>query len=291
MRCCSARSLTVSQPRPHRRASGRREAACGHWARNRDVPTLRHQALMATAGATAPLVQRAIRLEYFTITWNVIEAVASIGAGIAAGSIALVGFGFDSSIEGFAASVVLWQLRRGENEERKKRALRLIASTFFVLAAYVILSRHGTWSLAPSRKARWSASSLRLCRLTQRGGPGLAQTDRGSSRPPAVMALDMQDLAPAHRDHLVESFGLVIARPSDIQCHNCPVTRGHELSEMPFHTQLHMLPEDRTGLLSVVSGWSAGPWEPLDSAPLHFRMHQVDQLLKILALVGRTQCC
>jgi divalent metal cation (Fe/Co/Zn/Cd) transporter len=93
---------------------------------------------MATAGATAPLVQRAIRLEYFTITWNVIEAVASIGAGIAAGSIALVGFGFDSSIEGFAASVVLWQLRSGENEERKKRALRLIASTFFVLAAYVI---------------------------------------------------------------------------------------------------------------------------------------------------------
>jgi hypothetical protein len=246
---------------------------------------------MATAGATAPLVQRAIRLEYFTITWNVIEAVASIGAGIAAGSIALVGFGFDSSIEGFAASVVLWQLRSGENEERKSGLSGSSPARSSCLPPMSSLSRYGTWSLAPSQKARWSASSLRLCRLTQRGGPGLAQTDRGSSRPPAVMALDMQDLAPAHRDHLVESFGLVIARPSDIQCHNCPVTRGHELSEMPFHTQLHMLPEDRTGLLSVVSGWSAGPWEPLDSAPLHFRMHQVDQLLKILALVGRTQCC
>jgi len=58
---------------------------------------------MATAQATATQVRRAVRLEYFTISWNVIEAVVSIGAGIVAGSIALVGFGFDSSIEAFAA--------------------------------------------------------------------------------------------------------------------------------------------------------------------------------------------
>lgn len=93
---------------------------------------------MATAEASAPLVRRAVRLEWFTITWNVIEAVIAIGAGIAAGSIALIGFGFDSSIEGFAASVVLWQLRGAEDEARKERALKLIAITLFVLAAYVI---------------------------------------------------------------------------------------------------------------------------------------------------------
>ncbi len=92
---------------------------------------------MASAEAAAPLVRRAVRLEWFTITWNVIEAVVAIGAGIAAGSIALVGFGFDSSIESFAAMVVLWQLRGGEEEARKDRALKLIAVTFFVLAAYV----------------------------------------------------------------------------------------------------------------------------------------------------------
>ena len=62
---------------------------------------------MAVVTASVPKPRKALRLEYFTITWNVIEAVVAIGAGIAAGSIALVGFGFDSSIEGFAASVVI----------------------------------------------------------------------------------------------------------------------------------------------------------------------------------------
>ena len=93
---------------------------------------------MATAAAAAPLVRKALRLEYFTITWNVIEAVVAIGAGIAAGSIALIGFGFDSSIEGFAATVVIWQLRGAHDEERERRALRIIAVTFFVLAVYVV---------------------------------------------------------------------------------------------------------------------------------------------------------
>lgn len=93
---------------------------------------------MAVATASVPNLRKALRLEYFTITWNVIEAIVAIGAGIAAGSIALVGFGFDSSIEGFAATVVIWQLRGADDEARERRALRLIAITFFVLAAYVI---------------------------------------------------------------------------------------------------------------------------------------------------------
>ncbi len=89
----------------------------------------------ATPAAT--LRRRALWAEYFTISWNVIEAVVAIGAGIVAASIALVGFGFDSSIEGFAAAVVIWQLRGGEDEGRERRAMKLIAITFFVLAAYV----------------------------------------------------------------------------------------------------------------------------------------------------------
>jgi divalent metal cation (Fe/Co/Zn/Cd) transporter len=87
--------------------------------------------------AIRPLRQRAIRLEYLTIAWNVIEAFVAVTAGLIAGSIALVGFGFDSSIESFAASVVLWEFRGGADEERERRALRIIAVTFFVLAAYV----------------------------------------------------------------------------------------------------------------------------------------------------------
>ena len=71
-----------------------------------------------------------------TITWNSVEAVVAVGAGVAAGSIALVGFSFDSLIEVFAAGVVLWQLN-GLREERERRALRLIGLSFFVLAAYI----------------------------------------------------------------------------------------------------------------------------------------------------------
>lgn len=93
---------------------------------------------MATARANSAFVRRAVRLEWFTIGWNAVEGLVAIAAGIAAGSIALVGFGFDSSIEGFAAAVSLWQLRGAQDEERKERALKLIAITFFVLAGYVV---------------------------------------------------------------------------------------------------------------------------------------------------------
>lgn len=77
-----------------------------------------------------------------TITWNVIEAVVAVGSGIAAGSIALVGFGFDSTIEVGSAFVVVWQFRGerrgGYDEARERQALRLIAVSFFVLATYVV---------------------------------------------------------------------------------------------------------------------------------------------------------
>jgi divalent metal cation (Fe/Co/Zn/Cd) transporter len=83
------------------------------------------------------LRQRARWLAYVTIGWNSVECVVAVGAGTAAGSIALVGFGLDSLVEVFAGSVVLWRLR-GEDEERERRALRLIAVSFFALAAYVV---------------------------------------------------------------------------------------------------------------------------------------------------------
>ena len=82
------------------------------------------------------LRRRGLRLEYLTVAWNLIEAVVAVGLGLAASSIALIGFGFDSTIEVFAASVVIWEFR-GLEEDRERTALRLIAVSFFVLAAYV----------------------------------------------------------------------------------------------------------------------------------------------------------
>ena len=87
------------------------------------------------------LIRRGLWLAGLTIAWNVIEAVVAVSAGIAAGSLALVAFGFDSIIEVLSALVVVWQFRGeqrgGYDRERELRALRLIAITFFVLAAYV----------------------------------------------------------------------------------------------------------------------------------------------------------
>ncbi len=89
------------------------------------------------------LVRRGLWLAALTISWNVIEAVVAISAGIAAGSLALVAFGFDSIIEVLSAWVVVWQfrgeLRGGYDEARERKALKAIAVTFFVLAAYVVV--------------------------------------------------------------------------------------------------------------------------------------------------------
>ena len=103
------------------------------------------------------LRQRAIRLEYFTIGWNSLEAVVAITAGWLAGSIALVGFGLDSIIETASGAALLWRLRqRGDFEAAaESRALRFVGLTFFLLAAYVTFE-----SVRDLRGARQPAESL-----------------------------------------------------------------------------------------------------------------------------------
>lgn len=82
------------------------------------------------------LRRRAFRLEYVTVAWNTLEGVASIVAGLLAGSVALVAFGLDSSVEVFASLVVIWELR-GVDRGRERRALRLIGVGYLVVAIYV----------------------------------------------------------------------------------------------------------------------------------------------------------
>jgi cation diffusion facilitator family transporter len=90
------------------------------------------------------LHRRALWLEYFTVGWNVIEGVVAIGAGLIAGSVALIGFGVDSSIEVISALGLLWRLRTAgpdatvaEESGAERRALYVVAATFFLLAAYI----------------------------------------------------------------------------------------------------------------------------------------------------------
>jgi divalent metal cation (Fe/Co/Zn/Cd) transporter len=92
---------------------------------------------------TANLKQKALRLAYFTIAYNVVECALSLMAGVLAGSIALVGFGLDSLVESLSGGVMLWRFSRHEDmnpeaEARlERRAVRIVGYTFFVLGAYV----------------------------------------------------------------------------------------------------------------------------------------------------------
>jgi divalent metal cation (Fe/Co/Zn/Cd) transporter len=72
-----------------------------------------------------------------SVGYNVVEAVVAISAGSMAGSVALVGFGLDSIVEVASGLIILWQFRHPLPETRERRALRLIALSFFGLAAYV----------------------------------------------------------------------------------------------------------------------------------------------------------
>jgi divalent metal cation (Fe/Co/Zn/Cd) transporter len=85
------------------------------------------------------------RLEILTISWNVVEAVVSISAGLMAGSTALVGFGVDSVIESASGTVLLWRLQDSDNHaSREATALRLVGITFFALGAWVTYEAAGS---------------------------------------------------------------------------------------------------------------------------------------------------
>ena len=91
-----------------------------------------------------------LRLEWFTVAWNVVEAVVAIGAGLVVGSVALVGFGVDSGIEVISAVALLWRLYRAgsnasaeEHGDAERKALYLVAATFFLLAAYILYEAIG----------------------------------------------------------------------------------------------------------------------------------------------------
>jgi len=101
----------------------------------------------AGVGAHAPLapderatwVRRARLLAGLGVGWHALEAAVAVLAGLLAGSIALVGFGADSVVEALAGFIVLWRFAaaRATSEEAERRAQRLIALSFFLIAAYV----------------------------------------------------------------------------------------------------------------------------------------------------------
>ena len=92
----------------------------------------------------AALVRRALGLEYLTVGWNLVEGVVTIAAALAAGSVALLGFGIDSFVESASGSIIIWRLlaERAHTdataiEALERRAQRLVALSLFGLAIYI----------------------------------------------------------------------------------------------------------------------------------------------------------
>jgi len=128
----------------------------------------------------AALTRRIRLLVAATIGYNVIEAVVAIGAGAAADSTALIGFGLDSVIEVSSATAVVWQFAGRDPAAREKTALRIIAISFFALAAY--LCAESVRTLAGDTGPEHSTIGLALAALSLAVMPGLSFAQRRAGR-------------------------------------------------------------------------------------------------------------
>lgn len=138
-----------------------------------------------TAALLAPdraavLRQRIRIVVAITITWNVIEAIVALTAGAAASSAALIGFGLDSIVEVLSAAAVAWQFASPDHEKREKAALRIIAVSFFALAAYV--SVDALLSLSGARDPEHSPVGIAIAGLSLAVMPFLSWFERRTGR-------------------------------------------------------------------------------------------------------------
>lgn len=127
------------------------------------------------------LLRRRIRwIVTATIAYNVVEAIIAISAGTAASSAALIGFGLDSIVEALSAAAVAWQFAAPDPEKREKTALRVIAWSFFALAAYV--SVDAGLSLFGVREAEHSPVGIVLAAVSLLVMPLLSLAERRTGR-------------------------------------------------------------------------------------------------------------
>jgi divalent metal cation (Fe/Co/Zn/Cd) transporter len=140
----------------------------------------------------AALVRRGLRLNYLGIGYNVLEAVVAVAAGLVAGSVALVGFGFDSVIEVTASAAAQWRLRSDvdphHRERVERRTARIIGWSFLALALYVALDSAS--ALVHRDAPERSVPGLVLLALSAIVMPWLARAKRRVARALASGALE-----------------------------------------------------------------------------------------------------
>ena len=126
----------------------------------------------------AALERRAKLLASGGNAWHVVEFAIAVGAGIAAGSVALVGFGIDSIIEALAGGVIVWLFSggRGSSHIAERRAQQLIAASYAILAAYILVQ--ATRDLVDSQHPKVSWIGVGLAAFTAPAMPLLARAKR-----------------------------------------------------------------------------------------------------------------
>nr|WP_246376352.1 cation transporter [Conyzicola lurida] len=126
-------------------------------------------------------LQRRIRIIVgITIAYNVVEAIVALAAGSVASSAALIGFGLDSLVEVLSAAAVAWQFSAPDPEKRERAALRVIAFSFFGLAAYVVVD--AALSLFGPRGAEHSPVGIALAAVSLAVMPVLSWFERRTGR-------------------------------------------------------------------------------------------------------------
>ncbi len=118
---------------------------------------------LTTAADRERLMRRARILAWGGNVWHVAEFAIAVGAGIAAGSIALIGFGLDSLVEVAAGTVIVWLFtgrRLADSERAERRAQRLIAISFYLLAAYIAVESARDLVAGDHPKASWVGIGL-----------------------------------------------------------------------------------------------------------------------------------
>ena len=141
------------------------------------------------------LVRRGLRLEYFTLSYNVVEAIVAISSGAISSSIALIGFGVDAVIESLSGLTMLWRLnndshRRREQIERSSQ--KIIAISFWALAAYVGFEAAMSLWRQEAPSPSWPGIALAMLSITIM--PVLARAKRrvGRGLASAAMVADSQ---------------------------------------------------------------------------------------------------
>jgi divalent metal cation (Fe/Co/Zn/Cd) transporter len=130
----------------------------------------------------ARLEQRAKLLAWVGNGWHLVEFAVALGAGVAAGSVALVGFGLDSLIEVAAAGVVIWLFNRGRGSSHaaERRAQQLIAASYGLLVAYI--GAEAVRDLVDAHHPAVSWTGIGLAAFTAPTMPLLARAKRNVGR-------------------------------------------------------------------------------------------------------------